>query len=187
MHWVLGTHRKCSVDVCFFLPLSSPKSLLTLPPSFQAITEPWTSSTWCLPKPSRCGALCLQMTSRMTLIGIQLCRACFSRHQTDPSVTFLCSEGKGLRVSSWENKVSNHFTNVIEIFFEDNQKDFSWITYCFYLTQTSTTCLSPCQLPYVAPNCCVIWTAFAYLCQFDVDHKCQTDFSDRAYFAASSL
>ena len=49
----------------------------------------------------------------------------------------------------------------IKIFFEDNQ-DFSWMTYCFYLTQTSTTCLSPCQLPYVAPNCCVIWTAFAY-------------------------
>lgn len=82
-----------------------------------------------------------------------------ARHQT-PASPFCAVKGKVLRESSWENKVANHFTNVIKISFEDNQKDFSWITYCFYLTQTSTTCLSPCQLPYVAPNCCVIWTAF---------------------------
>jgi hypothetical protein len=142
-----------------FNPSPLPGLLLILPSSFQAITEPLTSSTWCLPKPFRCGAPCLQMTSRMTLIGIQLCRACFCK-AADPNITFLCSEGKGLRESSWENKVANHFTNVTKISFEDNQKNFSWITYCFYLTQTSTTCLSPCQLPYVAPNSCVIWTAF---------------------------
>lgn len=114
------------------------------------------------------------MTSRMTLIGIQLCRAGFCE-APDPSITICAVKGKVSRHPVEKTKLLIIY-QCYQNFFWRQSKRFSWITYCFLLTQTSTTCLSPCQLPYVAPNCCVIWTAFAYLCQFNVDHKCQTDF-----------